>query len=843
MNKLVLLDSNSLINRAFYAIPPLSDNKGRLTHAVYGFVSMLVRIIKELSPTHLVAAFDLKGPTFRHQMYTEYKGTRKPMSDDLASQFPILKELLKAMNIAIVELEGYEADDIIGTLARKTPFDTVVVSGDRDTLQLVGDTTRVWYTRKGISNVEELDLISLKAMGFTPDGIVELKSLMGDASDNIPGVAGVGEKTAMSLLEQYGSLDGVYQNIDKITGKLKERLIEHKDMAYLSKQLATINDNAPIECGCENFIFKYPFSPSVRSMMIELGFKSLIPRLDFDESVEKVITEGEVIKVLTNEELKRMIDNISKCKLMALNIDRDIHIACDTSTEYIITPSDDLFGTFSYDQIINELKDTLNNPDVKKIAFDYKLIKHNLEGRINGLYQDLMLKAYVANSGIGFNSVKDLIDSYGMSGEMLAVQLIKINEDLENKLEESSTADLYYNIEMPLIEVLYDMEKTGFRVDKSVLDELYCRFTNQLNELTLAIYEYSGKEFNINSSRQLGEILFNNLNLPSLKKNKTGFSLSADVLIKMRNMHPVIDLILKYRHLSKLLSTYIEGIKSQISSDGRVHTIFKQANTTTGRLSSTEPNMQNIPIRDDIGREIRRMFVASAGNTLICADYSQIELRLLAHLSNDPKLIASYINGEDIHTRTASEILGVPMNAVSSDMRRKAKAVNFGIIYGISSFGLSENIEISVKAAKEYIDRYFKTYPYVREYMDKNIEIAKATGRIKTITGRCRSIPELLSPNFNIKSFGERAAMNMPLQGSAADIIKIAMIRVYKSLIRAGLKSKLILQIHDELVIDTVPEELVRVREILVDEMEGAVALKVPIIADVSIGYSLYEAK
>jgi len=843
MDKLVLLDSNSLINRAFYALPYMSDKNGQPTHAVYGFVSMLIRIIKELKPTHMVAAFDLPAPTFRHEKYEGYKATRKPMPDELGSQIPILKDLLRTMDITIAEYPGYEADDIIGTLAKKTPFDTVVVSGDKDTLQLVSDTTRVWLTRKGISNVQEYDPISLSAEGLNAEMIIDLKALMGDVSDNIPGISGIGEKTAMSLLTEYRSLDGIYRHIDEVKGKLKEKLIDGKEIAHLSRELATIDCDAPIECGCDTFIFRYPFKTKVKDYMTELGFKSLLPRLDFDESVEKVVTKASAVHIEKINDLTALNKKILKAKLMSIHLDGDFHIACDKDTEYIISPSEDLFGNFSFDQIVETLKDSLMSQEVKKIAFDYKSLKHRLNGRIMGLWQDLMIKYHLANGGVNSEKVRDILDTYGMNGEFIAIEIIKISEDLERRLNDTGTSDLYYNIEIPLIPVLYDMEDTGFKMDKNVLNELSEKYYGELNTLTEQIYASTGKQFNINSSRQLQEVLFNNLNLPTLKKIKTGFSLSSDVLMKMREMHPVIDLIRKFRHISKLLSTYIEGFKYQIDGDSRVHTVFKQANTATGRLSSTEPNLQNLPIKDDIGKEIRKMFVASDGNILVCADYSQIELRLLAHMTSDEKLINSYINGEDIHRRTASEIFKIPFNEVTSEMRSKAKAVNFGIIYGISSFGLSENADISVKEAKDYIDRYFNTYPRVKEYMNRNVEIAKSTGKINSITGRQRSIPELLSDNYNIRSAGERIAMNMPLQGSAADIIKIAMINVYKTLKKEGLISKLVLQIHDELVIDAPLDEAERVKEIIKEEMEAAVALKVPLIAEVSTGVNLYEAK
>ncbi|MGI6700999.1 MAG: DNA polymerase I [Christensenellales bacterium] len=840
MKKLVLLDGNSLINRAFFALPPMSDNKGRLTHAVYGFVSMLIRIINELKPTHMAAAFDLKGPTFRHIKFEDYKATRKPMPDELGSQLPILKELLRAMDIHIAEKTGYEADDIIGAIAQKTPFETVIVSGDRDTLQLVSDTTRVWLTRKGISNVSEYDLISLKEEGFTPEMIIELKALMGDSSDNIPGVPGIGEKTATTLLNKYGNLDEIYNNINEIQGKLKDKLTEGRELAYLSRELATIDLNAITDLNLSEMEFHYPFKKEVQDMLVELGFRSIISRLEFN-CVIKVETTGETVIIKDLKELRKLNEIIARAGKTAVFLDSDFHIAVDTKTEYVISPSDDLLGELRFEQIINELN-TLADPEIKKIAFDYKGLKKRIK-ELQGLTDDLMLKYYVANAGSGAEKYGDLLSAQGMCGKYPAIEMLIINENLEKKIFETDTADLYYKIEIPLISVLYDMEETGFKADKAVLEELYANYSEILNELTAKIYAMTNKQFNINSSRQLQDVLFNDLHLPSLKKSKTGFSLSGDVLVKMKKMHPVIDLIIRYRHISKLISTYIEGFRYQIGADCRIHTVFKQAATATGRLSSTEPNLQNLPIRDEMGREIRRMFIASEGNELICADYSQIELRLLAHFSLDPKLINSYLSGEDIHARTAAEIFKVGIDEVTPEMRRNAKAVNFGIIYGISSFGLSENADISVKEAKAYIDKYFETYPKVQEYMNKNVETAKATGRIKTITGRLRFIPELMSSNYNIRSFGERAAMNMPLQGSAADIIKIAMINVCKALKKNNLKSRLILQIHDELVVDAPVKEKEAVIDILKEEMEGAVALRVPLVVDISSGKSLYETK
>lgn len=844
MEKLVLLDSNSLVNRAFYALPPLTDSKGRVTNAVYGFASMLNRIIKELKPTHMVCAFDRKEPTFRHKKYKDYKGTRKGMPEDLASQMPLLKDLLKEMGIQIIELAGYEADDIIGTLSKKVEFETVIISGDKDNLQLVSDTTQVWYTKRGITDIVEYDLLTMKNEGLTPRYIIEAKGLMGDSSDNIPGVPGVGKKTAEKLLTAYGNLEGVYEHIDEQKGKLKERLIENKDLAFLSRELGIIDTDIPLDFKVEDLKFFYPFKSTVLDMMNELGFKTLVPRFKFEEAVNTVEYSSQTIEVEDEKTLVQLIKKIKLHQLMSIEIGKDIHLAYNDKAEYIIRPANDLLSSgLSYDEILRHLAEVLDSKEIKKITFDYKDLKHKLSGNLNGLYHDLMIKSYVSDGGQVYKDLHALLTFYGFSGDSPALEMILLSDILETKLNDTNTCHIYYDIEMPLIEVLYDMEMSGFNIDRNILEDLSSHFKAEIERLANDIYQFTAQPFNINSSRQLNDVFFNQLHLPAIKKNKTGYSLSADILEQMIDMHPIVELVLNYRKLSKLQSTYIDGLRNQIDSVGKVHTVFKQANTSTGRLSSTEPNLHNIPIRDEVGKEIRKMFVAGKDRTLVCADYSQIELRLLAHMSEDEKLIASYKGGIDIHRLTATEVFNVSPLEVTPNMRRTAKAVNFGIVYGISSFGLSQSIKISVKEAKDYIDKYFETYPKVKFYMDSNVQKAKDLGYVVSLSGRVRNIPELKSPNYNIRSFGERVAMNSPLQGGGADIIKIAMINLHKRMKKAGLKSEMILQIHDELIIDALNSELDMVKTMLVEEMENAVELKVPLIADMATGANWYEAK
>ncbi len=854
MDRLVVLDSYSLAYRAYYAISHLNDSTGRPTNALFGFISMLTKAIEDLKPTHLVAAFDVHGPTFRHKMYAPYKGTRKPMPEDLIPQIDMIKDVLGRMGIAIVELIGYEADDVLGTLAKHSDFDTILLSGDKDNLQLVSETTTVWLNRRGLSDVTKYDLAKLKEEGLTPELVIEMKSLMGDSSDNIPGVAGVGAKTAQKLLEEYKTLDGVYENIDNIKGTLQTKLIENKELAYLSRELATIDVNVPFTYRLEEYKFNYPLNNNARVALQDYELFSLIKRLKFDDNVddEQVFSDLEQVKIIqhiidTVADFDKLLATCLQAQKVSINVRNlnKISIAFDKENEYEVEYANDLFGELSYDYVMSGIRKLLENEKIAKILYDAKTLMHNFGCKIVGAYDDLMVATYLVNGGNGYKTETSMLERYKLNVETPASSMFSLIDEIIKSLEKCELTDLYRSIELPLIEVLYEMEKVGIEVDNKVLQELTEEYSTRIENVKKLIFSYVDVPFNINSPIQLKEVLFEKLNLPELKfkKNKTGFSLNVDVLTKMKNMHPIIELILEYRQLAKIFSTYIEGIKTHIDSKGRVHTEYKQTITATGRLSSIKPNLQNIPIRNASTRVVRKMFTASRGNTLVTADYSQIELRLLAHFSGDEKLITSYNNGLDIHSKTAAEIFGVKLDNVTSKMRREAKAVNFGIIYGISSYGLSENTNITRKQADMYITKYFETYPSVKLYMENNVSIAKADNQIRTITKRIRQIPEIKSANHNVRKFGERIAMNMPLQGSSADIIKIAMLNIWQELNKRNLKSKLILQIHDELVIDTCPCEIEEVKNILVDKMENAVHLKVPLIADVGIGDNLYETK
>ncbi len=850
MDKLVLLDSNSLLNRAFYALPPMSSVDGLPTNAVYGYVNMLLKIIKDANPTHIIATFDVKAPTFRKVMYPEYKAQRKGMPDELAAQLPLIKELLSAMNIQVIELAGFEADDLIGTLAKKCEFETIIVTGDKDSLQLISPSTTVWLTKRGITEIILYDEARLAEDGLTPNGVIHLKSLMGDASDNIPGVAGVGEKTAKKLLSDYGTLDGVYQHTDELKGKLKERIETSRDMAYLSYDLATINVNSPVDFVAEKCQLTMPFDVQVRELFKRFNFKSLINRFNYTGEVEEEIakntdfTEPNVIEVSTIDELNKLMELIKKSKSFALSIESDIHISVGDGNEYVVLIGHDLLSIgVTFDDVISALQLVIVENDIITIGYDCKSIMHQFNDIEQLNCQDLSIKIYLLDANRNYKNMKEAVLDYGCESDNSASLLYQLNLQLDVKLDDLKLTELYRNIELPLVKVLYDIERAGCRVDLKLLDTLKVKFTDELRQLTLDIYEFNKNEqFNINSPKQLGEFLFERLGLKHGKKTKTGYSTDVAVLNSLINESPVIRLILRYREINKLLSTYIDGLTPLLVGD-RVHTIFKQTVTSTGRLSSTEPNLQNIPVRRDEGRELRKMFIASDGCKLLCADYSQIELRLLAHLSGDKVLTDAFRDGVDIHLATASRAFNVPLNEVTSDMRRKAKAVNFGIIYGISSFGLANDIGVSPFEAKQFIDKYFEMYPAVKGFMDKNIEIGKEDGYISTLLGRIRFVPELKSTNFNIRSFGERIAMNMPLQGSASDIIKKAMIDVSNALYEGKYKAKLILQVHDELLIDCPLDEVENVSKLLGDCMQNTVKLDVSLDAEVSVGDNWLEAK
>lgn len=849
MKRLVLLDSNSLINRAFYALPPLTTADGRPSNAVFGYTTMLMKIIKDLEPSHIVATFDLPAPTFRKELYTEYKATRKPMPEDLAMQMPMLKELLRSMQINIVELAGFEADDVIGTLAKKCDYETVIVTGDRDSLQLVSDSTRVWLTKRGITEIIEYTPEKLKEEGLLPSQIIDLKSLMGDSSDNIPGIPGVGEKTARSLLERYNSLEGVYEHTSELRGKLKDKVEENKELAYLSYKLATIDTDVPIEYEEEKSILKLPFSTKVRDVMTDFGFLSLVNKLEFcdskDDSIIETVKVAERFKIKVNDmkKLEKLIQILSVSDGFAFVYDGNIHIGLDKSEEYEINLQSNVFETgLDYGEVMETLKSVLENKDINKYVYDLKTLWHQLGGKLVLGGIDISVKGYLADANLNYKNLEAMITANGMDKEYPALSLMLLNERYDAVLAKFELTSLYEDLEMPLIEVLYDMEKEGFRLDVQLMNELGAKYTGELTQLTEQIYGLAGEKFNINSPSQLGRILFEVLRLKTGKKTKKGYSTNVEVLMSLRNDHPIVDMVLRYREISKLLNTYIDGFRPLLI-DGRIHTVFKQTVTATGRLSSTEPNLQNIPVRKSEGRELRKMFVASEGCKLLCADYSQIEMRLLAHMSGDEVLIDAFNNNDDIHAITAAKAYNVPLEMVTSEMRRSAKAVNFGIIYGISSFGLANDIGTSPARAKEFIDKYFATYPKVKGYLDSNIAYAKEHGYVTSMSGRVRFIPELKSANYVTRNFGERIAMNMPLQGSASDIIKSAMIRINRELSEGGYKAKLVLQVHDELIIDCPMEEIEKVKEILGRCMSDAVKLKVSLKADVSEGYNWFEAK
>ena len=851
MGNFFIIDGNSLINRAFYALPLLSNEKGEFSNAVYGFCNILTKLITENSPSYIAVAFDLKEKTFRHKMYDGYKAQRKGMPTELASQMPILKKMLSLMNIKTLELAGFEADDIIGTLSKSCNIKTCIITGDKDSLQLIDENTEVWLTRKGISEIEKFDLNHLNEVyGIKPKQIIDLKALMGDSSDNIPGVKGVGEKTALNLIKEYENVENIYENINNIKGKLQEKLILDKDLCFLSKTLATINVNTPINFNLKEAEFSFPFNNEVAEFFNEYNFKTLLnkPQL-FNGEVNLTKKETKKItKVLikTKEEIINLVNELKNSNPFAICFDEDIHISNSNYQEYIIETRKDLLSlNLTYNEILKLLKEVLEDENAKKIIFDIKQTKHNLNKEnitLTGEIYDILLADYLLKSGKKpVKDINSLCEDFGFETDCLACCLYFLNKTFKNLLKEKEMVSLYEDIEFPLINVLYNMEKCGFKLDYEMLLKLNKEYNNEIKLLNEEIINYAGTEFNVNSPKQLADVLFNKLNLPNKAKNST----NIEVLESLLNVHPIIESIIRYRKITKLNSTYVESYLNKIDKDNHVvHTMFNQMLTSTGRLSSTEPNLQNIPIREEEGRNLRKIFISSFENgKIISADYNQIELRLLAHFSNDPKLVEGFKNNDDIHKNTASEIFNVPPDFVNSEMRRKAKAVNFGIIYGISDFGLSQSVKCSRKEAKLFIEKYFESYPQVKKFLESSIEFAKNNGYVKTLFNRRRIIDELNSNNYNMKQFGERVALNMPLQGTASDIIKLAMIEVDKTLKKQNLKSKLILQIHDELIIDAHPEEINKVKDILKEKMENIVSLNVPLVVSISEGSSLFEAK
>jgi len=841
METIVIIDGNSLINRAFYATPPLNDTLGRPTNAVYAFTNILIKIFSEIKPAFLAVAFDERAKTFRHNLYEGYKASRKGMPDELAAQMPILKELLSVMGIQTLSKEGFEADDIIGSLCFNLPCKKIILTGDKDSLQLINEYTEVYLTKKGISELLKVNEEVLKnEFLLTPKQVVDFKALMGDASDEIPGVPGVGEKTALDLLSKYNSLDGVYENLDNIAGKLKEKLASGKESAYLSQRLATIINDCGFVYDINDFKYQFPFPQSVKGEFEKLKFKSLVAKEKFftnEISAMPAATSDicETTDIADAEALGNLAARLMGISDVAVYIKNDIHLS-DGKTEYTVKITDTFLpDALNIQTALFCLKDFFES-DINKILFDAKSLMRYLQKfgiTLNGVGCDIMLIQYVLSA-----------DGFDANAKCSAYSLLKLKEQYADKLKEENLAKVYEEIEFPLMFILFEMEKAGFKIDTDELDLLSKRFKFEAEKLAETIYYISGEKFNINSPKQLASVLFEKMGLKAGKKTKSGYSTDSDVLTGLADENEIISYILKHRQIMKLLGTYVEGIKPLIDPKGFVHTEFKQALTTTGRLSSVEPNLQNIPIREEEGREIRRMFVPKGKDRiLISADYSQIELRLLAHFSQDPKLLDIYGSGGDIHALTASQIFNVLPDGVDDRMRREAKTVNFGIIYGISDFGLSQQLRIKPSRAKVYIEKYFEAYGKVKEYMQGNVALCREKGYAETITGRKRYINEIRSANFNIRSFGERAAMNMPLQGSAADIMKIALINVFDRMKREHLVSELILTVHDELVIDTVICEKETVKKILKEEMEGAVKLSVPLSVSFGEGANLYETK
>ncbi len=841
MEKFVIIDGNSLINRAYYGMPALKSLSGKPCGAIYGFINMMLSVVSSEKPKYLVCVFDAGKHTFRHDIFADYKGTRGPMPEDLHSQLLDLKDLLRAMNILTLEKKEIEADDIVGTLTRKFNEEFMLISGDKDLLQLVNENTTVWLTQKGITNVLKVTPEVLQTeFGLKPYQVIELKAIMGDSSDNIPGVAGIGKIGATKLISEYGDLDNIYANIQNLAKGTQSKLTENKEMAYLSKELATIKLDVELDCSLDDCQLKLPFSHESYQIMQDLDFKSIIKRKEFfneedlSEQEENDELNVEIIEIEDQETFDEMIRFLGDS--FAFLIDDLSFRFAKGNREYILYHCGAIFA-LNQDRI-----KTLLESEKQKICFDvketmWKLKDHNIS--LNN-YFDVSIAVYIANemdAEISFADAKkqNLITSNGE-----AICLIKLKEILVNKLIKSLQLKLYSDVELPLVKVLFDMENMGVNIDANQIKELSLVYHTELDELTEKIYKLAGEEFNINSPKQLQSILFEKLEIPY--KGKPGTSI--EVLNAIKDRHEIVEFVIRYRKISKLISTYLDGMLNYVGEDGKIHTTFMQRTTSTGRLSSREPNLQNLPIRDDEGKVLRKMFLSSFdGGTMISADYNQIELRLIANFSGDETMIADYLSGKDIHTATASKIFGVSLDEVTKNMRRVAKSVNFGIIYGIGAYGLSQNINSTVKEANEFIQKYLEIYPKVKEYGDECIRLARENGYAKTMMGRIRHLSDINSGNHVVRGFAERVAKNMPLQGSASDIIKVAMIRVLNRLKKENLNSKLVLQIHDELVVDCYPGESELVKKILKEEMEGVVNLKVPLIVEVEEGTTLYDAK
>ena len=880
MSKLVLIDGHSILNRAFYGVPDLTNAAGLHTNAIYGFLNILFKILDEESPDYLTVAFDVKAPTFRHEMFKEYKGTRKPMPEELREQVPVMKEVLQAMGIRIIEQAGYEADDLLGTIAKRAEaegIDVSLVSGDRDLLQIATDRIRIRIpkTKGGRTEIENYYAADVEAKyQVNPVQFIDLKALMGDTADNIPGVPKVGEKTATDLMVQFGSLDGIYEHIDEVTKKsVKESLIQNKDLAYLSRELATIKLDSPLTYSLEEARVGNFFNEASYILFKKLEFKNLLNKFEKGVSNEEISASFHLVENLAEVEalFTRVLSD--KDRQIGLKVVKEagrhgellgvaLHLQEEGSflvlkqgflTEDYLKEKIALLGAqcriatadIKSEYAYLQAQDTDRFFDVILAAYLLNPLKNDYTVDIANEYLNLMLPE--KGQAFGRLSFKDALNEkpedflrYCCFEAYVCAQAAVC---LQQKLEETQMDRLMREIEMPLTLVLFSMEEEGIRVNPEALKDYGEALSGKITELEQEIYSEAGCEFNINSPKQLGEILFEKMGLPGGKKTKTGYSTAADVLEKLSGEYPVVKHILEYRGLTKLKSTYADGLAAYIEDENRIHSTFNQTITATGRISSTEPNLQNIPIRMELGRQIRKVFIPKDGYCFMDADYSQIELRVLASMSGDERLIEAYRSHADIHRTTASQVFHIPFEEVTDLQRRNAKAVNFGIVYGISSFGLSEDLSISRKEAAAYIEQYFETYPQVKQFIDSLVKDAKKNGYAVTLYGRRRPVPELFSSNFMQRSFGERVAMNSPIQGTAADIIKIAMIRVFERLKKEGLKSKLILQVHDELLIETALEEEEQVRMILEEEMVHASSLAVELEIDLHVGINWYEAK
>ena len=850
--KLMMIDGNSIVNRAFYGVRQLNAPDGTPTNAVYGFLAIFRRLYEELRPDAVSVSFDLKAPTFRHKACASYKAQRKPMPEELAVQLPMLKEVLDAMGIRRYELEGYEADDILGTASRiceAQGWECILVTGDKDSFQLISDNTTVCNVKSRLGQTETIMYTPARfyeEYGFAPARMVDLKALMGDTSDNIPGVPGVGEKTALELVRRFDTLDNIYAELASpdIKEGVRKKLAAGEESARNSFWLATIVRDVPISFSPEADIWREDYSPALYTLFKRLGFNRFIEKWGLSEGAEAAASASapamECVLVDSPAALSALAEGISSADYIALELidGLDELSICDGAREYQLSWA--LCG-----EGYNDFLKLLFSPSVKKLSSNVKDIMRRLmdEGlSTEGFIFDAALAAYLLDATQGDYSLARV--SQGVLGcELHGAQAVyALYAPLDARLKALSMDALYYSVELPLCRVLADMERAGFFVDRKALFDFGESLNSGIAALQESIWAHAGGEFNINSPKQLGEVLFDRLMLPSGKKTKTGWSTNVDVLEKLRGKHPIIEEVLDYRMLTKLKSTYADGLLKVIADDGRIHTSFQMTVTATGRLSSTEPNLQNIPVRKKLGAQIRNMFVAAPGMTLVDADYSQIELRLLAHMSGDDAMRQAFLSGEDFHAVTASRVFDLPLEAVTPALRSRAKAVNFGIVYGISAFSLAQDIGASTSEAKAYMDAYLEKYHGVRDYMSAAVDSARECGYAVTLYGRRRNLPELKSSNFNLRSFGERVALNMPIQGTAADIIKLAMINVYARLHEEGLKARLILQVHDELIVECPEAEAARVRDILKAEMENVASLAVPLIADAHIGHSWAEA-